>query len=404
MYLERTLSKHILKASKFFPVVLVTGPRQVGKTTIFEASKNEKRRYITLDDPMLRTMAQKDPQLFLSTYKTPILIDEVQYAPQLFPYIKMIVDKEKKSGAFWLTGSQVFTLMKNVTESLAGRVGILELQGLSQSEKLKFSKRGAFLPKANFKDEIPSFNVNSLYETIFKGSYPAVVTSKNADWQSFYRSYIATYIERDVKQIMNISQEGSFAKFLSVAAARTGQLLNYSDMARDCDVSISTVKSWISVLNTSGLIYLLYPYSNNITKRVVKTPKLYFYDTGLVCYLCRLWDSVSARDGIMAGALMETYVISEIIKSYIHNGLSPRMYFYRNKDGKEIDLILEENMTLFPVEIKRTTVPSTSDMKNFGVLDLIRGNKQVGMGAIVCLIPQLLPLNRNVMAIPVSYI
>ncbi len=404
MYLERTLSKHISKASKFFPVVLITGPRQVGKTTIFEASKSEKRTYVTLDDPMLRTMAQKDPQLFLSTYKRPILIDEVQYAPQLFPYIKMIVDKEKRPGAFWLTGSQVFTLMKNVTESLAGRVGILELQGLSQSEKFKNPIHNAFLPKINFEDKNPSFSVNSLYDTIFRGSYPAVIASKNADWQSFYRSYIATYIERDVKQIMNITQEGNFIKFLSVAAARTGQLLNYSDMARDCDISVSTVKSWISVLNTSGLVYLLYPYSNNITKRVIKTPKLYFYDTGLVCYLCRLMDSVSARDGIMSGALMETYTISEIIKSYIHNGMSPSMFFYRNKDGKEIDLILEENMTLYPIEIKRSTAPTVNDIKNFAILDSIKGNKRIGMGAVICLRSQLTPINRNVMAIPVSYI
>lgn len=404
MYLERTLSPYIAKASNFFPVVLITGPRQVGKTTIFESAKSEQRTYITLDDPMLRTLAQNDPQLFLSTYKAPILIDEVQYAPQLFPYIKMIVDKEKKPGAFWLTGSQVFTLMKNVTESLAGRVGILELQGLSQSEKAKFPNRKPFLPTSDLTSEIPPFGLNSLYDTIFKGSYPAVVANKDAQWQSFYRSYVSTYIERDVKQILNITQEGNFIKFLSVAAARAGQLLNYSDMARDCDVSIATIKSWISVLNTSGIIYLLYPYSNNITKRAIKTPKLYFYDTGLVCYLCRIMDSVSARDGIMSGALMETYAISEIIKSYIHNGLSPNMFFYRDKDGKEIDLILEENMTLYPIEIKRTATPTANDMKNFDILESIKGNKQIGEGAIVCLHPQFVPMSRNVVAIPVSYI
>lgn len=404
MYFERTLTPCISKASKFFPIVLITGPRQVGKTTIFEESKSDKRTYVTLDDPMIRAMAQNDPQLFLSTYKSPVLIDEIQYAPQLFPYIKMLVDKDKKAGAFWLTGSQVFSLMKNVTESLAGRVGILELQGLSQSEKAKKPKSVPFLPEFGIKSEIPPFTLDTLYETIFNGSYPALIANKNSDWQYFYRSYIATYIERDVKQILNITQEANFVRFLSVVAARSGQLLNYSDMARDCDVSVMTIKSWISVLNTSGLIYLLYPYSNNITKRAIKTPKLYFYDTGLVCYLCRIMDYASARDGVMSGALMETYVVSEIVKSYIHNGRSPNMYFYRDKEGKEIDVILEENLTLYPVEIKRTASPSLGDLKNFNILDLIKGNKKIGTGALVCLRPDLTPINRDVVSIPVSYI
>ncbi len=404
MHLKRTLLPFISKTSKSFPVVLITGPRQVGKTTIFEDIKEANRNSVSLDDPEIRRLAQEDPRLFLSTYKPPVLIDEIQYAPELFPYIKMIVDKEKKNGAYWITGSQVFSLMKNVTESLAGRVGILDLQGLSQSEKQQKPNCKPFLPSLKITSELNPYDLESLYKVIFRGSYPGFVTNKNADWQSFYRSYVRTYLERDVRQILNLTQENNFIKFLSVAAARTGQVLNYSDMARDCDVSVVTIKSWVYVLQTSGLIYLLYPYSNNITKRAIKTPKLYFYDTGLVCYLCRIFDYETAKDGILAGSLVETYVVSEIIKSYIHNGEMPNIYFYRDKTGKEIDLILEKNLTLYPIEIKRTATPSKVDIKNFSVLESIKGNNKIGMGAVISLRPNLLPINKDVVAIPVSYI
>lgn len=404
MFINRTLTPFISKASKTFPVVLVTGPQQVGKTSIFEEMRPASRNYVTLDDPEIRAMAQDDPRLFLSTYKPPLLIDEAQYAPQLFPHIKMIVDKEKKAGLYWITGSQVFSLMKNLTESLAGRVGILELQGLSQSEKFKKPNRPPFLPSVKSDKAIPPFDLDSLYKFIWRGSYPACFVDKKIDWQLFYRSYIATYLERDVRQILNITQENNFIKFLSVAAARSGQILNYSDMARDCDVSLVTVKSWISVLQTSGIIFLLYPYSNNITKRAIKTPKLYFYDTGLVCYLCRIMDIASARDGILSGALMETYVVSEIIKSYIHNSYRPNIYFYRDKEGKEIDLILEQNFTLYPIEIKRTASPNKDDIKNFGILDSIKGKNTLGPGALICLRPDIMPITKDAVATPLSCI
>ena len=404
MHLKRTLTPKIIQASKSFPVVLITGPRQVGKTTIFEDVKEPERISVSLDDPEVRVLAQEDPRLFLSTYKPPVLIDEIQYAPQLFPYIKMIADKEKKPGSYWITGSQVFPLMKNVSESLAGRVGVLDLQGLSQSEKQKRPFRKPFLPSSEINNELIPYPSESLYECIFRGSFPGFVANSNMDWQSFYRSYVSTYLERDVRQILNIAQENNFIKFLSVAAARTGQILNYSDMARDCDVTVATIKSWVSVLRTSGLVFLLYPYSNNLTKRAIKTPKLYFYDTGLVCYLCRIWDSKSAEDGILSGALMETFVVSEIAKSYIHNGKMPNFYFYRDKTGKEIDLIIEENLALYPVEIKRTATPSKADIKNFKVLDSIKGKKRLGLGAVISLRPDLLPISKDTVAIPVSYI
>jgi predicted AAA+ superfamily ATPase len=285
VYYKRTLSKIIKNASATFPAVLINGPRQVGKTTLFEYLINDKRTYVSLDDPRVRVIAKNDPTLFFKTYVPPILIDEVQYAPELFPYIKMIIDKEKKNGLFWLTGSQMFYLMKNITESLAGRVAVLNLQGLSQREKNKDPYCLPFLPsfELNNKKNTLSLNLEEIYKIIWKGSYPRLLAETKMKWELFYDSYINTYIEKDVKAFVNIIQEHNFLRFLKIVAARTGQLLNYSSIASDIGTSVNTVKSWISILETSGLIFLLYPYSTNITSRVVKTPKLYFFDTGLVC-------------------------------------------------------------------------------------------------------------------------
>ena len=402
MYIERTLSKILRNVTKTFPVVLITGPRQVGKTTIFEKSREENRNYVTLDDPQVRDLAKTDPALFLQSYKAPLLIDEIQYAPELFPHIKMIVDREKRSGLFWLTGSQQFHLMKNVSETLAGRVAILELQGFSRAEKQGQSDTVPFLPGS----ELPAFfepmDVVRAYDIIINGSYPAMFSISGMEKSIFYGSYLKTYIERDVRDLLHVADEYSFIKFMKVAAARTGQLLNYSDMAKDVDVSVNTIKSWISVLETSGLIYLLKPYHNNIAHRAVKTPKLYFLDTGLCCYLSG-WESAGAlSNGAMSGAILETYVISEIIKSYWHNGKQALLYFYRDKEKKEIDLLIENNGTFYPIEIKRTASPKVSDVKNIEALK--RLGVQTGKGAIVCFYEKPLPLNREVDIIPVGCI
>jgi predicted AAA+ superfamily ATPase len=401
MYFHRTLSKILRNATATFPVVLLTGPRQTGKTTLFEKNREQSRTYVSLDDPQVRGLAQTDPNLFLQTYKRPLFIDEVQYAPGLFPYIKMIVDREKKNGLFWLTGSQQFHLMKNVSETLAGRVAILELQGLSQSEKRFDPDSPPFLPDNLQKRHRPT-DVQQLYQRILHGSFPALFANENMDRSIFYASYLKTYIERDIHQLIRVVNEHAFLRFLKVTAARTGQLLNYSDMAKDVEVNMNTLKAWLSVLETSGLVYLLQPYHTNITNRVIKTPKLYFLDTGLCCYLSGWSNAEALSTGAMNGAILETYVVSEVLKSYWHNGKQPSCYFYRDKEKREIDLLIEQNGLLYPVEIKRTASPTTSHTKHFDVLAKL--GIPIGKGAMVCLYEQAIPLNNMVNIIPVGNI
>lgn len=405
MYLKRTLEKTITSVSNFFPVVLITGPRQVGKTTVFEMCEKETRNKVSLDSFEIRQLAQSDPRAFLDRYPAPLLIDEIQYAPQLFSYIKEIVDREKKTGMYWLTGSQQFHLMKNVTESLAGRVGILKLQGLSADEKAKRPDVTPFLPTKEFiqeKRKNHSLSTSTLYHLIWKGSYPALFTKGDENWGIFYDSYIQTYVERDVKQITQISDELLFINFIRVLASLTGRLINYTSIAKDIGVSVNTIKSWLSILQTSGLIYLLHPYHNNLTKRVIKTPKVYFMDTGLACYLTKWNTPETLEAGAMDGAMLETYVVSEIIKSYWHNGKEPNIYFYRDNDQKEIDVVLEENGILYPIEIKKKTNPNKSDIASFSILKNF--GKKVGEGAVICTASTDLPITENVNVIPVGYI
>jgi predicted AAA+ superfamily ATPase len=402
MYYKRTLSKVVNNASATFPAVLINGPRQVGKTTLFEHSIGKKRTYISLDEPRIRAIAKTDPALFFKTYAPPVLIDEVQYAPELFPYIKMIIDKEKKNGLFWLTGSQMFHLMKNVTESLAGRIAVLNLQGLSQSEKNMNPNNLPFFPSFELTKRSSILSLEETYKLIWQGSYPRLLRETKMNWELFYDSYVRTYLEKDVKALVNVTHEHNFLNFLKVIAARTGQLLNYSDIANDIGISVNTAKAWTSILEVSGLIFLLQPYSNNITLRTVKTPKIYFFDTGLVCYLTG-WDSVKVlKNGAMNGAILETYVISEILKSYWHNGKQAKIYFYRDKNQKEIDLIIEQNDTLYPIEIKRTATPTKDDVKNFNALKLFK--KNIGLGTIICLIDNPIPLTKDVVAMPLTYL
>jgi len=411
MYIRRTLEKVIKQATGFFPVVLVTGPRQVGKTTVFENSETRSRNYVSLDVTEKREMARKDPLRFLERYRTPLLIDEIQYAPELFPYIKSIVDREKKNGMYWITGSQQFNLMANITESLAGRVGILNLQGFSQAEKdsktlipgYSYTAR-PFLPtkKLLMLKEKTIKGVKGIFHRIWKGSYPALFTGPDKNWQLFYDSYMQTYVERDVKQIIKVSNELQFVKFMQVLAARTSQLLNYANIAVEIGINETTVKSWLSILQTSGLIYLLQPYSNNMTSRILKTPKVYFLDTGLACYLTKWNTPQTLEDGAFSGAIFETYVVSEILKSYWHNGLSPSVYFYRDKDKREVDIILEENGKLYPLEIKQKTNPDADDLRHFSALTQFK--KEIAPGGVICLSPTYLPLGKKDYTIPVSYI
>lgn len=405
--IKRTLQKTVEEVSKSFPVLLITGPRQVGKTTLLEMVADKKRKYVTLDDLDQRKLAKTDPAMFLQVNQPPLIIDEIQYAPELFSYIKMYVDTTKEAGAFWLTGSQKFHLMKNITETLAGRVAILDLLGFSYQEKIKNADDIPFLPTTEWIEtkrsiKAKALTVNEVYELIYQGSFPKVVTDKNVSRDIFYKSYIKTYIERDVKDLTKIGNEISFYNFLVAMAARTGQLINFADISRDVDIDLKTAKSWANILEASGLIKFLQPYYNNITKRIIKKPKMYFLDTGLCTYLTG-WDSPKTlENGAMNGAIFETYVFAEILKSYWNNGKEPNIYFYRDKDQKEIDFVFETNGKLYPIEVKKTATPSLSNIKSFSVLETLK--KPIGEGAVICLYKDLFPLNKNVNLIPINYI
>lgn len=405
---RRTLEKVVHNVNATFPVLLLTGPRQVGKTTLLELCVEKDRHYVTLDDLQQRELARTDPALFLQSHGTPLIIDEVQYAPQLFSAIKIAVEQAKKNGLYWLTGSQKFHLMKGISESLAGRVAVLDLLGLSQAEiEGRADDVDAFLPTSEWIERARRGaghprTVTDIYARIWCGSFPKLNQDQSVSRDIFYKSYIETYIQRDVREIVKINDEIAFNKFVRATAARTGQLLNYSDLARDADIDHKTAKSWLGVLETSGLIYLLQPYHRNVTKRLVKTPKLYFLDTGLCSYLTQWPSAASLEAGAMSGAILETWLMGEILKSYWHNGMNAHFYFYRDLDQQEVDLVIETGEALYPVEFKKTANPSRTASKHFHVLNKL--GKHVGHGVVICIVEKDVPLSREVTAVPVGYL
>ena len=414
MYYKRHADEAIKKLSKMFGAVLVTGARQVGKTTLlqdhFSGAGNTGNtgiiRYVTLDDKIQLLNAVERSGTFFKDNPPPVFVDEVQYAPNLFTQIKIILDKEKKKGLFFLSGSQQFEMMKNVSESLAGRLGILNLPGISLRERYGVTFRKPFLPDDKYftdrvkeKADIPYADV---WKIIHRGGYPELSANPDYDWQMFFAAYVRTYIERDVRSFANIGDEVKFTQFMTVTASLTGQLLNLASLARDVGISQPTAERWLSVLVASNLVYLLRPYHNNITKRTVKTPKIYFLDTGLVAYLTRWNDAEVLKTGAMAGAFFETFVISEIIKSYCNMGiLDLPLYFYRDRDGNEIDLLIEDSGSLYPIEIKKHADPDKSDVAGFKLLDKIPNIKR-GQGGLVCLYDNLTTLQGNDKVIPIS--
>jgi len=407
MYRTRTLERYFLQASRQFPVTLVAGARQVGKTTLLQHLVSDDRTYVTLDDPLVLTLAKSDPALFMQRFPAPLLIDEIQYAPELLPYIKMESDKFHKSGLFWLTGSQQFHLMKGVSESLAGRVGIIQLLGLSRRELngqghnsepfLPLPKGGAGAKRPDSGDDI---SLKELYNLIWQGSFPAIALTTNNNRDIFYSSYVQTYLQRDVRDLARVGDEMAFLRFLRAAAARTGQLLNLAELARDVDIAYNTAKNWLSILQASGLVYLLEPYFTNITKRMVKTPKLYFLDTGLCTWLTEWSSPETLEAGAFSGAILETWIFLEILKSWLHNGLRPPFYFYRDKDGKEIDLLILRDNTIYPLEFKKTSSPDKKAVAHFSLLEKL--NLNIGPGGVVCLVTQSLPITPGASSIPIS--
>lgn len=402
-YISRNLEKVVAEVTKEYPVVLVTGPRQVGKTTMLQKlMEGTGRSYVSLDDLNERSIAKNDPELFLQLHKPPVLIDEVQYAPELFTYIKIYVDRNHNPGDFWLTGSQVFKLMRGVQESLAGRVAVLSLTSLSQAEICNGKMEPftvdieALLTRA--KERKPA-DAREIFDRIFKGSMPAIVSGKNSNSQIFYSSYLTTYIERDVKELSDAIDSLKFLNFITAAAARCSQMLNISDIARDADISQKQAKDWLGILETLGIIFYLHPYSSNLLKRLVKTPKLYFYDMGLVCYLTKWSSAETLESGAMNGAVLENYVVAEIMKTYLNSGKEPFMYYYRDKDAKEIDIVLEHDGVLNPLEIKKSSNPGTELVKVFDLLD--KSSTPRSKGAVLCMKPELSAIDRDNYIIPI---
>lgn len=414
-YIKRLLEKDIIENSKSFPVILICGPRQVGKTTILEKLSNHQINYVSLDDPLERKSAIEDPSLFLETHKAPLIIDEIQYATDLLPYIKMKVDQVRleafnsnvsSTGLYYLTGSQMFTMMQNVSESLAGRVGIIDMYGLSYSEIIG-KEQDFFLPtleRCKKREKFPRPDVIEVFETILRGSFPALYQDKNISTEKFYNGYLRTYLERDIRNLINIKEETKFLNFMSAVAARTGQELNYDNLARDAEIDNKTAKNWLSFLRTSGLIFLLQPYSNNPTTRAIKSPKMYFTDTGLACYLAGYSDARTLEKSAINGNIFETYVVMEIVKSFVNDNKDPRLYlnFYRDSNQVEIDLTITMNNIVYPIEIKKTKSPNKSMIKNFSILN--KGEKEIGEGGIICMIDRILPLDNKNIAIPIQCI
>lgn len=405
-YINRNIETTINKAAKMFSTVLITGARQVGKTTLLKHMASD-IPYLTLDDPILLQSALEEAGSFFKTTPPPVLVDEIQYAPNLFSYIKMSADESGKKGQFFLTGSQQFKLMKNISESLAGRIGVLNLLGLSLREIKNDTFNESFVPTEEYfakrKMSIKQTDYKELWEIIHKGSMPAIYANE-LDWQMFYASYTKTYIERDVRELTQVGDELKFIKFMTVMASRTSQMLNLSSVANEVGISAPTADRWLSILISSNIVYLLQPYYNNITKRAVKTPKLYFLDTGLAAYLTK-WNTPEVLEaGAMAGAFFETFVVAEVLKSYYNAGvLEPSLYYYRDKDAKEVDILIEQNGVLYPVEIKKTANPGKEHIKNFLVLEKIK-DVTIGTGGIICMYDKSVRINDKNVTIPVTWL
>ncbi|MBR3249857.1 MAG: ATP-binding protein [Clostridia bacterium] len=403
-YIKRNCENIIKKQEKMFKSILITGARQVGKTTMLRKIKPD-INYITLDDMLLKQMAIEDPNLFLKSNSAPIIIDEIQYAPDLLKYIKIAVDNSDKKAQFYLTGSQQFELMQGVSESLAGRIGIVNLLGLSLREIKGIDFNEPFLPTETYinarKKYDESISYDEVWEIIHKGSMPAMY-DKNVDFDMYYATYVNTYIERDVRNLTQVGDTLSFLKFMTALSSRIGQLLNLNNIATEVGISIPTAQRWLSILVASNIIYILEPYYTNIMKRAVKTPKVYFLDTGLAAYLTKWKNKDVLEAGIMSGNFFENYVIVEILKSYYNSGeLRPPVYFYRDKEKKEIDLIIEENGKLYPIEIKKSANPTKEMISNFKVLE--KAN-EVGEGAIICMYDKVLSLDDKNRIIPFKYL
>lgn len=405
MFVKRAVYSYILKMKGQFKVLLITGSRQVGKSTLLKKMFLPEYEYAVLDDFFELEMALNDPALFFKNHSFPLIIDEVQRAPNIFLQVKLLADSSDKNGQIILTGSQSYHLLRNASDSLVGRVCIIDMAALSMREKMGIDFNKEFLPASEYINsrvaELKKYD--NIWTHIFRGSMPEMHDGTK-DWESFYRSYIRTYLDRDVAELINAKNLVKFNSFMQCLAARTGELVNAESIARDVGVSSKTIQEWTSILESSGIIRMIHPYSRNINSRAVKTPKVYFMDTGMVCYLVGWTSAQVAMNGAMSGALFETFVVSEIIKSYYNAGHdTQKIYFYRDKDKKEIDLLIEKDNVLYPVEIKKSSRPDISMAKNFSVLSKV-ADRQIGGGCIICQCDRKIILSDSVTALPVEFV
>lgn len=417
MYIKRKLEDDVISVSKQFPVVMITGPRQVGKSTLLNHINRKQKNIqeVIFDDVELRRDAKEDPKLFLEKYGTPLIIDEFHHVPELLSYIKLKVDNIKKealyndinsNGLYYLTGSQNFLSMEDVQESLVGRVCIEKLYGLSTRE-INGDDASVFIPDIEIlklRKKTKRYDINELYDRILKGSFPALY-NEEIDISKFYNSYINTYLERDIRDVIGIKNEVKFLKFMTSLAARTGQELNINEICQDVEINYYTANEWLSILKNTGLVYLLEPFTSNLIKRVVKSPKIYFMDTGLACYLVSYNDAKVLESSAYNGAIFETYVVSEIIKNFTYNGIDSRtkLSYYRDNHKQEIDLIIDDNDVIYPIEIKKSMTPDKSAIKNFSVINNVK-NKKVGTGIVLCNIEKITPIDEKNYFVPIEYI
>lgn len=405
-YITRELERKVLKLNSFFKVILVTGARQVGKTTMLKHLSDENRTYVTMDNAMARDLAKSDPALFFQTYKVPILIDEVQKAPELFEQIKLICDESEEKGLIWLTGSEQYQMMEKVRETLAGRIGILELYSLSAREKsgLVFEDDLDFSLESlqSRQKKLPKNDVVQVFRHIFEGGMPQVQGVDDELRQEYYNSYIDTYLMRDVTEVGGITDMVRFRKFLVGCASLVSQLVNYKTLAESADISPSTAKQWLKLLEGLNIVYLLSPYLNNELKRLSKTPKLYFCDTGLCAYLSMWLTPETLLNGAASGFYYENYVVMELVKNYAYAKNKVNLTYFRDSNAKEIDIFIEENNVIHPLEIKKSAAPDRREIKKYSIIDKTSLNR--GKGGIVCMCQEPIPIDEDNCFIPSNLI